>query len=198
MHDHPWREPRQERSRQRFAHILDTAAALFDQHGFEAVTTNHIAEAADVPIGSLYQFFPNKEAILGALIQRYVAQLSLIFERQLTPGDSFEATVSGLVDGLFAFDAAHAGFSKLLMQINEDAAIRQIHQAVVASVMAVLAHHFPQLSEEQRHRCAQVGFGVVKGMMTLSGEPSLTPAQVQQEVRTVLVAYVHAFVAREG
>ena len=61
------REPRQARARQRVNIILDAAAAEFAAVGYEAATTNAIARRAGTSIGSLYQFFPNKEAVLEAL-----------------------------------------------------------------------------------------------------------------------------------
>ena len=64
--------PKQARSQQRVDTILDTAAQLFEEVGYESATTNEIALRAGVPIGSLYQFFTNKDAILNALVERYV------------------------------------------------------------------------------------------------------------------------------
>ena len=66
------RKPKQERSLKRYHHILDTAAQVFEDIGVESATTNFIADQADVSIGSLYQYFPNKEAILEGLVERYI------------------------------------------------------------------------------------------------------------------------------
>lgn len=56
--------PLQERSRQMVEWILDAAMRLFSEQGYETTTTNKIAELAGVSIGSLYHYFPNKNAIL--------------------------------------------------------------------------------------------------------------------------------------
>ena len=61
------REPRQERGRRRIEGILEAAARVFAEVGYEAATTNAIAREARTSIGSLYQFFPNKGAVLEAL-----------------------------------------------------------------------------------------------------------------------------------
>lgn len=58
------RAPLQERSRQMVKWILDAAMRLFSEQGYNAATTNKIAELAGVSIGSLYHYFPNKDAIL--------------------------------------------------------------------------------------------------------------------------------------
>jgi AcrR family transcriptional regulator len=65
------RQPRQARSQERVNQILDVAEQLFITEGYSATTTNAIAARAQVPIGSLYQFFPDKGAIVQALAMRY-------------------------------------------------------------------------------------------------------------------------------
>jgi AcrR family transcriptional regulator len=69
------RKPRQARSQERVNRILDVAEELFANQGYAATTTNEIAAQAQVPIGSLYQFFPDKTAILQALALRYAEML---------------------------------------------------------------------------------------------------------------------------
>jgi AcrR family transcriptional regulator len=64
-------KPQQARSQARVDRILDVAERLFTTEGYNATTTNAIAAQAGVPIGSLYQFFPDKNAIIGALAERY-------------------------------------------------------------------------------------------------------------------------------
>jgi AcrR family transcriptional regulator len=65
------RKPLQARSQERVNRILDVAEALFVAQGYAATTTNEIAKQAKVPIGSLYQFFSDKKAIVQALTVRY-------------------------------------------------------------------------------------------------------------------------------
>ncbi len=68
----PRKLPRQRRSRETVERILDTAARIFDDRGYRATTTNDVAEAAGISIGSLYQYFPNKDALLVALADRHL------------------------------------------------------------------------------------------------------------------------------
>lgn len=69
----PRKMPLQERSRRTVEVILDAAAQVFSEKGFSGGTTNHIAERAGVSIGSLYQYFPNKDSILVGLLERHTA-----------------------------------------------------------------------------------------------------------------------------
>jgi AcrR family transcriptional regulator len=68
----PRKSPRQERSRRTVARILDAAAHVFHEQGYSAATTNDIADEAGVSIGSLYQYFPNKDAVLVALAHQHI------------------------------------------------------------------------------------------------------------------------------
>ncbi len=66
------KKPLQARSQQTVTAILDAAARVFAERGYASTTTNHIAECAGVSIGSLYQYFPSKDAVLVALAERHV------------------------------------------------------------------------------------------------------------------------------
>lgn len=94
----PRRTPRQVRAELTRDRILRAAAHIFAEHGYAAGTTNRIAEHARVSIGSLYQYFPNKDAILAALLVRHIDRGSWTEAAglDLTEG-SLEATVRALV-----------------------------------------------------------------------------------------------------
>ncbi|MFF7454133.1 TetR family transcriptional regulator [Kitasatospora sp. NPDC008115] len=64
------RRPVQQRSQERYERILDACAALLDEAGAAALTTKEVAQRAQVPIGTLYQFFAGKEDLLAALAGR--------------------------------------------------------------------------------------------------------------------------------
>lgn len=68
----PHRIPQQARARATFDSILDAAERLLGKHGYAAVTTNHIADTAGVGIGSLYEYFPDKDAIVAEVARRTV------------------------------------------------------------------------------------------------------------------------------
>lgn len=70
----PRKTPKQTRAHETRQRILDAAARVFARHGYAAGTTNRIAVAAGLSIGSLYQYFPNKDAILVELVRRHVTE----------------------------------------------------------------------------------------------------------------------------
>jgi AcrR family transcriptional regulator len=73
----PRKSARQSRAQVTVDAILEAAARLFADGGLERVTTTQIAELAGVSVGSLYQYFPSKQAILGELIDRHAEQTIL-------------------------------------------------------------------------------------------------------------------------
>ncbi|AZM62572.1 MULTISPECIES: TetR/AcrR family transcriptional regulator [unclassified Streptomyces] len=94
----PRRKPRQVRAELTRERILTAAAHVFAEYGYAAGTTNRIAEHARLSIGSLYQYFPNKDAILAELLVRHIDRgpWAEAEELDLTPG-SLSATVRALV-----------------------------------------------------------------------------------------------------
>ncbi len=71
----PRKLPSRSNSRARVDSILASTRTLIFQHGLDALTTNQIAEHAGIPVGSVYQYFPNKQAIVYALIQDWLSVL---------------------------------------------------------------------------------------------------------------------------
>lgn len=64
------RQPRQARSREKVELILEATVEILDREGLDALTTNRIAEVAGISIGTLYQYFSNKQQVLDELAQR--------------------------------------------------------------------------------------------------------------------------------
>jgi len=100
------RTPRQERSRAMVQRILDAGERVLIRHGFSGASTNRIAAEAGISPGSLYQYFPNKDAIAAAVIDRFGDQLServsaRIAERLDRPAEDYaREAIAALVDAL--------------------------------------------------------------------------------------------------
>ncbi|WP_329130207.1 TetR/AcrR family transcriptional regulator [Streptomyces sp. NBC_01476] len=94
----PRRKPRQVRAELTRDRVLTAAAHVFAEHGYAAGTTNRIAERARISIGSLYQYFPNKDAILAELLVRHIDRGKWTQADQLDlSAGSLAATVRALV-----------------------------------------------------------------------------------------------------
>jgi AcrR family transcriptional regulator len=98
------RTPRQRRAQQTVEAVLDAVVRLLKRGGSAAVTTNRIAEVAGVSIGSVYQYFPDKQGIFLALHQRHIEQIDRLvqeklFEHAASPLDVLmRAMIEALVD----------------------------------------------------------------------------------------------------
>lgn len=110
------RQPTQERARETVNVILDAVIRLLKRSGASAVTTNRVAEAAGVSIGSVYQYFPNKRAILIALHERHIEQVDQTLHRKIaeSAGEPLEAIVSRLIGGMIEVHAADPELAALL------------------------------------------------------------------------------------
>lgn len=71
----PRKRPEQDRSRATVGAILEAAARVLVTSGYEAFTTNRVAEKAGISIGSFYQYFPNKDALLSELMRRHIEEI---------------------------------------------------------------------------------------------------------------------------
>jgi AcrR family transcriptional regulator len=98
------RTPIQRRSRETVGAILEGAARVLARRGYAAATTNRIAERAGVSIGSLYEYFPNKDSVLTALFERHTeqggAQVLADLEAAIAAGGGLPALVRALVAAL--------------------------------------------------------------------------------------------------
>jgi AcrR family transcriptional regulator len=78
----PRKEPRQERAKATVDAILAAAARVLVKEGYDHASTNRIADAAGVSVGSLYQYFPSKEALVAALLEQHVHEMMQFMERK--------------------------------------------------------------------------------------------------------------------
>src|SRR5579884_3179310 len=108
----PRRVPHQERGEKRVAELLKAAAAVIAATGYEAATMSAIAERARAPIGSLYQFFPNKPAITQALRTSYSGDYeSLLMALEADAAKlTIERLVFRLVSMTISFIESHPAF----------------------------------------------------------------------------------------
>jgi len=111
------RQPKQRRARQTVDAVLDAVVRVLKRDGYDAVTTNRVAEVAGVSIGSVYQYFPDKRAIFVALHQRHVDQIDRMVETTLVEhaASSLDDLVRAMVEGMIEAHAADPELYELLL-----------------------------------------------------------------------------------
>jgi AcrR family transcriptional regulator len=115
----PRKRPRQSRARETVRVILRAAAQVFSQRGYAATTTNHIAARAGVSIGSLYEYFPGKDAILVALLDEHLAEGEAILAQVWSRIDEcadMRAVVRRFAQAMFDLHARDRGLHRLLFE----------------------------------------------------------------------------------
>jgi len=114
----PRKQPRQERAKATVDAILTAAAQVLIAQGYENTTTARVADRAGVSIGSLYQYFPNKESLVAALIEHHADEIVATVEEALTTArhESLEAGMRALIH---AAVTAHRLDPKLHKILNE-------------------------------------------------------------------------------
>jgi AcrR family transcriptional regulator len=110
--------PSQVRGKERVRLILGAAMHLFKERGLEDVTTNDIVGRAGVPIGSLYRYYPNKDAIIAALAELYVTDISKIFagigKHPMIEYLSWDEVLLLMIDGWVNYVRLNGSFALLL------------------------------------------------------------------------------------
>jgi AcrR family transcriptional regulator len=166
----PRRTPRQVRGQQRVAAILDSAEELFGAIGYDTATTNQIAGQAGIPIGSVYQFFPNKAAILHAVAERYRTQFYQRYAESFSaPGESLSANAAQLVHAMVEFGTEHKGFTRLILFAGGEpevlAAATLALQEMVIYLEQMIAQAHPELATERRKLVPQTGIVATKAVL---------------------------------
>ena len=103
--------PRQERSRVMVETLIDAAAQTIAERGLADTTTNHIAKRAGVSVGSLYQYFATKDAIIDALSERMRKELTLAVDAQIrsTLDADLHTLTRGALTAVFDYFEMHKG-----------------------------------------------------------------------------------------
>ncbi len=179
------KKPQQERSIQRLEAILEAAVELFLEKGVVETTMSEIALRAGISIGSLYQFFPQKAAVIKALHERFSAQLEgfirQIFAEVKTLDEAAERASESLIE-LHAMFREQRIYMALWQAIVVDKDLSQLsnefHEQLIASFYRDLAHLVPQ-SEFERFRVN------IKLMILATGEVIRFTTQQPEEVARV-------------
>ncbi|WP_233625457.1 TetR/AcrR family transcriptional regulator [Actinoplanes sp. ATCC 53533] len=177
--------------------ILTAAAHVFAEHGYAAGTTNRIAERARISIGSLYQYFPNKDAILAKLLVRHIdhGTWTQADQLDLSPG-SLEATVRTLVRD--AIDN-HGDDPQLLRIMIEEASFSQElldtidrhGKTRVGQVRDLLARH-PDVGVRDLDTAAElIVFTVEMNTHKLMADPRAIPVETfENELVDMITRYL--------
>jgi AcrR family transcriptional regulator len=196
----PRKRPTQERSRETVRAILEAAARIFEQVGVDAATTDRIAERAGISVGSLYQYFPNKDAILVALAHCHLLEAAGALAPGLAALDANPPLDEALLPLVHATVELHSVRSRLHALLFSEAlsdpglwhAIGAARDAACAQVARYLSA-CPEVQVADPRLAARVAFDVLMALahgFALDPTAGGTPAQRTQEIATVVRRYL--------
>jgi AcrR family transcriptional regulator len=148
----PRKRPQQERSRDTVEVILTAAERILAQGGLAMLTTARVAEVAGISVGSLYQYYPNKDAICGALIERAVAGYREAFRAHLAASHAlpFDVAIRRTIEGiLFVFRAAPRFHSELFETVSSSGQ-RDAYRAYLTACTEIFAAYLETRRDEAR------------------------------------------------
>ena len=184
----PRKQPRQPRAQATTDAIVEAAARILESG--EALTTNRTAEVAGVSIGSLYQYFPNKEAVLAALIRREDAQLNAEFAL-IAGGDAPPHLAAGaLIDALIAHKFARPQLAMALDRLEQPLGLEQEERAGLRATAALVTRVVQGLSPDAGPRAAQDLVAICHG---LSYAALREAEQDQADIRARLLRAVYGY-----
>ena len=187
------KEPKRERGKQRVAALIDAGAELFAEKGYEATTMTEIAQRAGAAIGSLYQFFPSKEALAEALFNRYAERAAASFARveELAPGRTARELADLLIDYKLALrtdrDATIALSSSVAGIVERRKPLGDALRGRIASILRAANR---ALSEDEAAAAAVIVSQVMKIVPALAATENERPLPLIGETRKLLALYI--------
>ncbi|MGF6772392.1 AcrR family transcriptional regulator [Paraburkholderia sp. GAS199] len=169
----PRKQPLQRRSANTVESVLEAAARILETHGVDAYTTNAVAQRAGVSIGSLYQYFPNRDALTVALIERESAQLLADIEAARWLAHSREC-VRAMVGAAVAHQMRRPALARIIDVEERRLPLGERNQRVAATIHAAIVEALtvrdgaPDLSEASL--VAYDLLAIVRGMIDDAGE----------------------------
>lgn len=192
--------PKRQRGRDRVASILSAATEIFATRPYEAVTMTEVAARSDAAIGSLYRFFPTKEALADALIARYGAALSDNLD-DLANEAAFR-TPAVLADRLvdFILSTEERAAALALIEARSDSlAVRQAIRGAMRERLAAVLIAMGRPPVEARAK-AMLLLGILKTVRALAHEDldGDARAALVRESRRLVRLYLEDAAAAEG
>lgn len=179
-----WRKPKQTRSLKRVNRMLDVAEAAFVEQGYAAVTTKEIAAAAEVPIGTLYQFFPDKGAILQALAERYTDLLDQQLQSFATGSMlslPLKDYVEQLIERIDCFFQDTPGYQAVFAEITT--IMPETDEAGDQQLIQTFTRILPKLNDHlSAEDCEAISFVMVKAIGNLVWRASAQEPKFRQRL----------------
>ncbi len=198
----PRKRPVQRRSRFTVEQILTAAAQVFEAHGYAGGTTNRIAARAGVSIGTLYQYFPSKEAVAVALLEGHIHETTRKLQQWVGHMVSRRHGLrAALLDYAHGIMAVHEDRPRLQHMLLEETPLpERLHQLLLEAereavqTMAALLRLYPEVARGDLQRAAYFVIHAVESLThrfaAHPGEQLIAQGAFVEELVTMLQAYL--------
>ncbi|AZP11990.1 TetR/AcrR family transcriptional regulator [Undibacterium parvum] len=196
----PRKAPQQARATLTCSSILQAAAHILGEHGLAGFNTNKVAERAGVSIGSLYQYYPNKQALLAALSeaqhQQLLDQLSgQVRQHEATPDADLPSLVKRLVGVALAHQFDQAGLAATLDYAERDYAstpvLQALRQQLINLLMSALAPYAAQIPGNLQSSAIDLQSIVQALIDGAAARGEVNSLQLKMRVERAALGYLH-------
>lgn len=148
----PRKEPNQERAKETVEIIVEATAHILEKEGFEKTSTNKIAVKAGVSIGSLYQYFPTKDAIFSFMMDRYVKDQTRMVNKILedTQHANLKETLHAVISAILETKKKEVRFNKMFAQKLMSFAKYEALNSQDENLIELFKHHLKPYWKEIR------------------------------------------------
>jgi AcrR family transcriptional regulator len=195
----PRKEASQERSKATVDALLAATARVLVKDGYDRASTNKVAEAAGVSIGSLYQYFPSKEALVSAVIERHIAEMmevvrnSLVRVALLPIEEAARELVRVMIDAHRIEPKLHRVLVEQIPRVGNLEQIESVDDEAIALVRAYLEAHKEEIDVVDLDLAAFVAVTSVEALThaaVLRRPALLDDARFRDEVALLVVRYL--------
>jgi len=176
--------------------ILDAAEASIAERGFERATTNHIADAAGISVGSLYRWFPDKQAIAAHLAERYIERVMGIvddvFDRHTDESTPLliRIVLREIATGWLAQPALANLVAVSFGPVATNAPAARLRSLLIDRANALLALRVPGIPDRERQIVATLCIGLFEGALLEASSDPGSSGDLIDEAAYAIAAYL--------
>lgn len=195
------KQPAQQRGAETYERILEVAAALLSEVGIERLSTNLICSKAGMTPPALYQYFPNKYAVLCELGQRLMQRQNERVALWMTPEvltgshEALESALAGLVLDTYEVTRTFPGGVWVMRALRAVPVLAQVrlasHQTVAAQQTALLAQALPDAPQEHLYLVSRTAVELLYAAVEMLFDEDLPSSAVAQLAASMVASHMH-------
>jgi AcrR family transcriptional regulator len=196
----PRKKPAQKRSRATVDAIVDATARVLVRDGYDALSTNRVAREARVSVGSLYQYFPGKEALVAAVMEQYASRMQENIAARLQDAGTAataEEVATEMIRAMLAAQQSEPRLHRALVeQVPRIGALRRLHELFTnyeRLVAAWLGENLERIEVKDVDTAAFVLVAAVEGLVNraiLDRAELVSSGKIEEHILRLVLAYV--------